>query len=330
MSCGCVGWLVNELLASRAMQLNREVFDFGGYARIRCVYASPLATLGYFLAVAIATSILFGQSGCSKEPVVDDLPDDALAVADQIVVENTAKPEQEAQPVSEYTPSEIAAASASYRLIQVKTKNGRHVGRFSLGRQPLQYRRFESGVIRSQNALDSFIETEVASTPLSFKAIPHFLTTLMQEKIDFSKEVLILLRHTEQSISIQVRLKWSALSASSESNLLRNLAFRIHRKITPDSRAIPAEDVEYCFPVVVDTSLVDTVSLEENGQENYSVNLSKAPSIKVAPRVREKWEPAPPKKTDSSNAKRAARANRNAERKKYSKCPNSKDPLCGL
>ncbi len=105
---------------------------------------------------------------------------------------------------------------------------------------------------------------EVASRSPYFKAIPKYLTALDEAKIDFPKEVLVLLRHTEGSISTQMQQGPTTLSPSSDAKPLRNLTFRLRDETYRD------------YPVVVDTSLVDIVSLEVDGQETYSVNLSKA------------------------------------------------------
>ncbi|MBL4635796.1 MAG: energy transducer TonB [Kofleriaceae bacterium] len=159
-------------------------------------------------------------------------------------------------------------------------------------------------MIRTRKELDAFIEAEVASRSPFSKAIPRFLTALGEAQIDFSKEVLVLLRYTEPYISTKVRQGPTTLSLASQGKPLRNLRFRLQRN---QPMAVADAVAEYCYPVIVDTTLVDTVSLEVDGQESYSVNLSKAPPIKVALRVREKWEPAPPRKMNPPVGKPVAR-----------------------
>jgi hypothetical protein len=123
----------------------------------------------------------------------------------------------------------------SFRVIPIPKRGG--------------YSNFESIVLMSKDNLDSFLKD--TSTRVS----PEFVDALLNAKLDFTKEALVLLRHTEGSGSIQVTFETPILQG-------RRLLCEIRGKPLPPGSLGTADMAYYCFAVAVSKAHVSQVELQ--------------------------------------------------------------------
>ena len=114
------------------------------------------------------------------------------------------------------------------------------------------YSTFESIAIQSQNELDSFLK-ETAKVGWNHRGV--FENTLRDANIDFSKEALVLFRHTEGSGSVQVEFKTPVLQG-------RKLLLEIEGIPIPPGYGGTADMAYYCMAVVVSKAHVNQVELQ--------------------------------------------------------------------
>jgi hypothetical protein len=114
------------------------------------------------------------------------------------------------------------------------------------------YTNFESIAIRSDDELDSFLRS--LSVQRGWNNKGGFEDAVRDVKVDFSKEALLLLRHTEGSGSIPVVFETPVLQA-------RKLIFSIRGKLLPPGYLGTADMAYYCFAVAVSKSHVSQVEL---------------------------------------------------------------------
>ncbi len=115
------------------------------------------------------------------------------------------------------------------------------------------YSNFESIVFKSQKELDAFIK-EVSVQP-GWNQKQVFLEGLIDANVDFSKEALVLFRHTEGSGSVKVTFETPVLKD-------KNLSCEIvGRPIPPGYGAIDLA-AYYCMAVVVTKAQVSQVELQ--------------------------------------------------------------------
>jgi hypothetical protein len=115
------------------------------------------------------------------------------------------------------------------------------------------YSNFGSILLRSKNDMDSFLEK--TSTQMGWNNRQKFEDALRNAKVDFSKEALILLRHTEGSGSVQVVFEPPILKD-------RKLLCEIQGKPIPAGYGGTADMAYYCFAVAVSKSQIRQVELQ--------------------------------------------------------------------
>src|SRR5688572_20898458 len=103
------------------------------------------------------------------------------------------------------------------------------------------YTHFESIALLSKSDLDSLLK-KTSARPWNHRR--EFVDGLVNANVDFSKEALVLLRHTERSGSVNVEFKTPVLQG-------RNLVCEIAGKPIPDGFGGTGDMAEYCFAVVV-------------------------------------------------------------------------------
>lgn len=123
------------------------------------------------------------------------------------------------------------------------------------------YSNFESIAIRSDDELNSFFRSLSMQRGWNNKA--GFEISVRDAKVDFSKEALVLLRHTEGSGSIPVEFETPVLQT-------RKLIFSIRGKPIPPGYLGTADMAYYCFAVAVAKSKVSQVEL--NSLHGFSVH----------------------------------------------------------
>lgn len=115
------------------------------------------------------------------------------------------------------------------------------------------YGNFASIVFMSKKNLDSFLTD--TSTQMGWNNRREFEDVLLNAKLDFSKEALVLLRHTEGSGSIQVTFETPILQDG-------KLLCEIRAKPIPPGYGGTADMAYYCFAVAVSKSQVSQVELQ--------------------------------------------------------------------
>ena len=134
----------------------------------------------------------------------------------------------------------IDESAQSFRVIPIPTReNG--------------YSNFESIAFMSRAAMDSFLTD--TSAQLGWNNRQLFEDALLNARVDFSKEALVLLRHTEGSGSVQVTFGTPALQD-------RNLVCEIQGRPIPPGYGGTADMAYYCFAVVVSKAQVSQVELQ--------------------------------------------------------------------
>jgi hypothetical protein len=117
------------------------------------------------------------------------------------------------------------------------------------------YGNFESIVFRSQKELNAFL----TNTPTDFgwNNRQAFEDALRNAKVNFSKEALVLLRHTESSGSVKVTFATPILKG-------RNLLCEIGGEPIPSGNMGTADMAYYGFALAVSKAHVKQVELREN------------------------------------------------------------------
>ena len=116
------------------------------------------------------------------------------------------------------------------------------------------YYTFKSIVIRSQKDLDSFL-TDNRSRRGGWKKKRAFEDALINAKLDFSKEALVLLRHTENSWSVHVAFETPVLRD-------RTLHCEINGKLIPPGYGGTGDMAYYCYALAVSKAHVSKVELQ--------------------------------------------------------------------
>ena len=115
------------------------------------------------------------------------------------------------------------------------------------------YSNFASVAFVSKAALDSFLAD--TSTQIGWNNRQEFGDALLNAKIDFSKEALVLLRHTEGSGSVQVTFETPILKD-------RHLLCEIRGRPIPPGYGGTTDMAYYCFAVAVSKAQVSQVELQ--------------------------------------------------------------------
>jgi hypothetical protein len=138
-----------------------------------------------------------------------------------------------------YPGQAVEKSTQSFRVIPIPTREH-------------GYGSFESIVFRSQKDLDSFLTGP--STQGGWNNRKGFEDALLNAKVDFSKEALVLLRHTEGSGSVKVTFETPILQG-------RNLICEIKGTPIPPGYMGTADMAYYCFAVAVSKADVNQVEL---------------------------------------------------------------------
>lgn len=140
-----------------------------------------------------------------------------------------------------FHPGQLTDQSAqSFRIIPIPTREH-------------GYRNFASIVFMSQKDLDSFLKD--TSTQIGWNHRQKFEDALLNAKLDFSKEALVLLRHTEGSGSVKVVFETPILQG-------RNLLCEIRGRPIPPGYGGTGDMAYYCFAVAVSKAQVSQVELQ--------------------------------------------------------------------
>ncbi len=124
------------------------------------------------------------------------------------------------------------------------------------------YSNFESTVIKSQDELNTFLN-ETSKKESGWNNREDFDKAIAQGKTDFSREVLLLLRHTEGSGSVQVNYR--------ESQLIKDkLVLEIDRQAPQMGTADMAY---YCFALAISKKDVSQVELKISGKKPVIISL---------------------------------------------------------
>ena len=115
------------------------------------------------------------------------------------------------------------------------------------------YSNFASIAFMSKAAMDSFLTD--TSTQIGWNNRQEFEDALLNAKLDFSKEALVLLRHTEGSGSVQVPFETPILQD-------RNLLCEIRGRPIPPGYGGTGDMAYYCFAVAVSKAQVSQVELQ--------------------------------------------------------------------
>ena len=129
-------------------------------------------------------------------------------------------------------------SASSFRIIPIPTReNG--------------YSKFASMVFMSKKDLDSFL---TKTTHVGWNKRQAFEDALLNAKLDFSKEALVLLRHSEGSGSVKVAFETPILDD-------RNLLCEIRGTPIPPGFGGTGDMAYYCFAVAVSKAQVSQVEL---------------------------------------------------------------------
>jgi hypothetical protein len=152
-------------------------------------------------------------------------------------------------------------STESFRIIPIPNRGGYN---------------FESIVLMSKNDLDSFLTDK--STQIGWGNSREFEDALLNAKLDFSKEALVLLRHNEGSGSVQVTFETPILQGT-------RLLCEIRGK--PLQGLGTADMAYYCFAVAVSKAQVSEVELQaiEGGFPQRRLTPIVLPIIETAIKV---------------------------------------------
>ncbi len=132
------------------------------------------------------------------------------------------------------------------------------------------YSNFESTVIASQDDLDSFFLKTFKAKSMGWNNRKDFEKAIATAKLDFEREALVLLRHTEGSGSVQITFRESLL-------IKDRIVCQIDRKM-PEMGT--ADMAYYCFALAVVKTKVTQVELKVAGRKPVILSLKKEPSNK--------------------------------------------------
>lgn len=119
------------------------------------------------------------------------------------------------------------------------------------------YSNFDSTAIASQEALDRFLETGSKAEKMGWNNRVDFDKALAAAGLNFDKEVLVLLRHTEGSGSVQVDFRPPTVEKD-------KVICRIDRR---EPEVGTADMAYYCFALAVAKSGITGVELRVSGRE---------------------------------------------------------------
>lgn len=125
------------------------------------------------------------------------------------------------------------------------------------------YGNFESMVIATPSELEAFMQAGAVEQDLAWNNRADFEDALKRAALDFDRESLVLLRHTEGSGSVRVNLLKPHV-------VDRRLVFQIERAEPEIGTTVMAY---YCFALAVAKGAVDSVALEATGRTPVVLTL---------------------------------------------------------
>ncbi len=137
-----------------------------------------------------------------------------------------------------------------------QAEGGASVRRIPIPKREHGYSNCESTVITSQGALDAFLKTESEAQKMGWNNRLDFDKALAVARVDFNKEALVLLRHTEGSGSVQVDFGSPVVHG-------KTVICHIDRK---EPEMGTADMAYYCFALAVARSTVTDVALRMPGR----------------------------------------------------------------
>jgi hypothetical protein len=149
----------------------------------------------------------------------------------------------------------LAAVLIGSALVVIHLRTSEGVRLIDIPFEEHGYSNFESQVIRSQLQLDRFLE-RVAQQEESWNERDRFMHALRHGGVDFSREALVLVRHTEGSGAVEVRYRRPYIRA-------RALTCRIVTRTPP---ACTCDMAYYCAAFVVPSERVDLVEVVVDGK----------------------------------------------------------------
>lgn len=132
------------------------------------------------------------------------------------------------------------------------------------------YSNFETTVIPSQAALDEFLKKGANGEQMGWNDRAGFEKALADAKVDFNRESLVLLRHTEGSGSVRVHVREPQVKG-------RRIICRIDRE---EPEMGTADMAFYCFALAVPKAAIDEVEVQVSGRPASVVALKPAAADK--------------------------------------------------
>ncbi len=127
------------------------------------------------------------------------------------------------------------------------------------------YSNFESTVIASPSELDAFLQNGSKGQNRAWNNRTDFEKALAQAKLDFARESLVLLRHTEGSGSVQVNFRQPEIKD-------KRIICQIDRK---EPEMGTADMAYYCFALVAAKTDVTEVELKVSGRKPIIISVGK-------------------------------------------------------
>lgn len=131
-------------------------------------------------------------------------------------------------------------------------------------RQEHGYSNFDSLVIRSAQELDEFFSRTSVAEGIRWNTRDKFEKAIRESRLNFARESLVLLRHTEESGSVKVSFGVQQVKSSV-------IYCSIHRE-EPTGRGT-ADMAHYCFGLAVLKQEVKRIHVCVTGRNSFELNL---------------------------------------------------------
>jgi hypothetical protein len=131
-------------------------------------------------------------------------------------------------------------------------------------RQEHGYSNFESLVVRSDRELDEFFSLTSIAAGMSWNKRDKFEEAIRESRLNFAREFLVLIRHTEESGSVKVSFGVQQVKSSV-------LYCSIHREEPP--RIGTTDMAYYCFGFAVLKQKVKRIHVCVAGRNSFELNL---------------------------------------------------------
>lgn len=135
------------------------------------------------------------------------------------------------------------------------------------------YSNFESTVVTSQGELDKFLQKDSKGQGMGWNNGADFEKALAQAKLDFDREALVLLRHTEGSGAVQVNFRQPSVKE-------RRLICQIDRK---EPEVGTGDMAYYCFALAVAKADVEAVEMQSSSKKSITLSIAKGKESNQVP-----------------------------------------------